>query len=327
MELKTAIRQIQSGSIAPVYLLQGDDYYLQQFIVDQIESEFSAGEKLQRQLLLPDEFGSREIIDALRHTDLFSSRKIFILRNAQKIKQPYRQQLIDYCNQPIPNHCLVIIDDEFGSQKSIYRNIAKKVEAINTRKPFESELRKWAKYFFHEKQIQADREIVDTVLGIAGDSVYHIANEIEKICLGIEPGTALNMDMVSQFSGWRREHRQWEFLLAVAGRKLGQSQVLGRALLAQGISLISLVYQLSTLYSELLYLKISGGTSAPVSGYIPLPPSVRKRLGGFSKKYSYEEIDLALELLVAIDRRIKSTVTTDESELAIFLFRALGENE
>ncbi len=326
MDLKTAIRQIKDGMIAPVYLLQGDDYYLQQFVLDQLEQSFATGEKLHRQLMLPDEFGAREIIDNLRHTDLFGSRKLFVLRNAKQIRPPYREHLLEYCRQPVTNHCLAIIDDDFAGRDKFSKDIIKVVTVVDTSKPFESELRKWVQYFFHEKQIKVSRESIDSILGIAGDSVYHIANEIEKICLGVESGATLNPEEIQQFAGWRREHGQWEFLQAVAGRNLSKALVLGQSLLVQGIALLSIVYQLSTLFSELLFLKLSPGAKAN-QGFVPLPPSVRKRLDSYSKKYQAEELEKALEILGSIDQHIKTTVISEESELTMFLFKVIGGNE
>lgn len=62
------------------------------------------------------------------------------------------------------------------------------------------------------------------------------------------------------------------------------------------------------------------------SGYIPLSPSVRKRLPSFSQGYTFVEIEQALKLLGEIDRRIKTSPASDESELTLFLFKVLGAN-
>ncbi|MFH1850728.1 MAG: DNA polymerase III subunit delta [Candidatus Neomarinimicrobiota bacterium] len=324
MELRTAIQNLQAGQIAPVYLLQGDDYYLQQFLINRIEQAFFAGTPVDRQLLLPEEIGGRETVEALTRSDLFSSRKLFTLRNAQQLREPHRRQFLDYCKNPILNHCLIVIDDESGNRLALMRDLAELVDPVSTAKPFESELRKWVIYFFKENQVQVSEEIVGAVLDVAGDSVYHIANEVIKICLELNAGDQLTVESVHRFAGWRREYRQWEFMTAVGSRNLDQALLLGKALLSQGISLINILYQLATLFQEILLVQITAGTSPARGGYIPLSPSVRKRLGAFSKRYNYGEVERALGLLGEIDRRIKTTTTSDESELTVFLFRAVG---
>lgn len=318
--IKTAIRSLKSGEPKTLYLLQGDDYFLQQFFLKQLEQAVFGEQPAERHLLLPDEIGGREILDQLRASDLFASRKLFVVRNAQQIKEPYREQFLDFCRNPLPNHFVVIIDEGFGRRPALIRELNKLVEPINTSKPFESEIRKWIGYFFSEKGYQTTAEIRDAVLTIAGDSVYHAANEVDKICLGLEPGQEIKLEQVKQFSGWRREHRLWEFMLAVGNRELEKAQQFGTALLVQGASLLSLVYQLTNLFQEILFLNISPGTSHGPSGFIPLSPAIKKRLGSFSRKYSRDESESALRKLGEIDQRIKSSTVSDDSELTAFIF-------
>ncbi len=188
-------------------------------------------------------------------------------------------------------------------------------------------MRKWIIYFFKEKGLEGDRAVVDAVLDIAGDSVYHVANEVEKISLGLDEGEQVTPELVGQFSGWRREHQQWEFMQAVGNKNLSRTIVLSKALLSQGISLIAIVYQLTTLFQELLFHMISSGTSAQKVGYIPLSPSVKKRIPEFCRRYNYNEVTQAINLLNGIDRRIKTTTVSDESELAYFFFNVLETDE
>ena len=326
MDLKTALRRIQNGEIDPVYLLNGDDYYLQQFFIKQVEKSFFQEESVDRQLLMPAELSNREILESILKIDLFSSRRLFVLRDAHQIKGPYKKQLVEYCTSPVNNHCLIIIDDDFKSQYALIKEISKIIESVNTARPFESELRKWIKYFFKEQGVQVDNKVIESILTIAGDSVYHAANEVEKICIRLEAGESVTVEKIGQFSGWRRERRQWEFMIAIGNKNLTRAVILGKALLSQGIVLLSLVYQLSTFFQEMLFLKISSGTSMQKSGYIPLSPSVRKRLPAFSQRYTYVEIEQVLKLLGEIDRRIKTSPASDESELTLFLFKVLGAN-
>ncbi len=327
MELKTAVRRIKDGKVDPVYLLKGDDHYLQQFVIKEIEQTFFGSDVVDRQLLMPDELSNREIIESILKTDLFSSRRLFILRNAHQIRDPFKKRLVEYCQNPVSNHCLVIIDDEFSSKYAIIRDIGKNINSINTTKPFESELRKWIAYFFSERGKQVTGEVISAVLEIAGDSVYHAANEVEKICLGLVNEGEITVDLVKKFSGWRREHRQWEFITAIGNKQESQSILLGKTLLAQGISLIALLYQLSALFQEMLFIKMTVGTSQTRTGYIPLSTSVRKKLPGFAQRYNYAEIEKALELLGAIDYRIKNYVINDENELSLFIINLFGFNE
>ena len=129
--------------------------------------------------------------------------------------------------------------------------------------------------------------------------------------------------MIYQFSGWQRDYQRWEFLQAIGLRDLDKALPLGRSLFRQGQTMLSLIYPLTSLFKELLFEKLSSGTLSAKKGYIPLPPSVVKKIPQIAKCFSKEEIEYALLLLGNIDQRLKTTNEPDESLLSKFLFTVL----
>ena len=59
-------------------------------------------------------------------------------------------------------------------------------------------------------------------------------------------------------------------------------------------------------------------------GYIPLPPSVKKRVSYFSRSFNISEIESALRILSEIDKRQKTTFSKDETELIQFIGNVIG---
>ena len=317
------LRAVQAGNIEPVYFLLGEEYYLQYIIIEQISMALFDQTKQDKTVLLPDELSNKEIIDQLTQTDLFASKKLFILRNPSALRNKYREELLDYCRNPLQNHNLIIIEDDYSNKKAMTKDLKKTLDTISVQIPFANEMKKWTRFFFKEKQLLASDNVVDALIEIAGDSVYHIANEVEKIALNVFDDTPLTLDMIYQFSGWQRDYQRWEFLQAIGLRDLDKALPLGRSLFRQGQTMLSLIYPLTSLFQELLFEKLSSGTLSAKKGYIPLPPSVVKKIPQIAKRFSKEEIEYALLLLGDIDQRLKTTNEPDESLLSQFLFTIL----
>ena len=55
----------------------------------------------------------KEIIEQILFSDLFNTQKLFILRDPQQLKGKAVKDLLEYCSNPIPNHFLVLINDNF----------------------------------------------------------------------------------------------------------------------------------------------------------------------------------------------------------------------
>jgi DNA polymerase-3 subunit delta len=302
----------------------GDEQFLHQLFVRELEKALFREGPPDKTVLLPDEMDGREIIDRLTSTDLFSSRKLFILHNPHQLRDPYRRELLDYCDHPIPTHCLVIIVVNYQDRRKIVKELSQRLEAIDVRTPFESELRRWAAFFFREQGLNTDAAAIRAVVDIAGDSIYHVANEIEKIAIILEEGEELTVAKIRQFAGWHRDRQRWEFLLAIGNKDLSSAVKLGKALITQNDTMLSLLYPLTTLFQEMYFLKLDEGTSKTTNSYISLSPAIKKRLPQFAKRYSKQELETALHLLGEIDERIKTVSVDDESEISRFLFTLLG---
>lgn len=325
LTINDAFTSFKTGGLQQVYFLMGDDYFLQEYFIKKLESIIFHDKVIHREILIPEDMGQQEIIDRLLQTDLFSTNSLFVLRNPQLIRNKFRDELLHFCGHPTPNHYLVIILDDFNSKLSIAKKLRSLLNPIDCRSPFENTLRSWAKRFFDDQGIDAPPSVVQEVLDMSGDSVYHIFNQIEKICIGLGDDDILTPEYVRKFGGWNREFKMWEFLNAVGQKDLSKALIIGNDLISRN-NFISLIPNLTSLFQELLYIKMENGTSNMFSGFIPLTNGVRKRLPSHAKKFSKKEIENTLAILGDIDRSIKTSSENNKSLLTRFLFNSLDDN-
>ncbi len=325
-EIRQLFQSLENGKIRPVYFLEGDDYFLQDLVSSKVEKALFDGNAAHRTILLPDEMSGKEIVDRLTETDLFSSKKLFILRNPQSIREKTQKEILDYCSNPIPSHCLIIIHDNFLKKRAFITKLKSTLDVISVSRPFENKLKEWARYFFKENGRNVDQGVITAIMEIAGDSLHHLSNEISKICLLIQDDEIVTKELVYQFTGWNREFQRWEFILSIANKDLPKSLAVGQSLINQNETLLSLLYPLTSFFQEVLYEKLSPGTFNPRTGYIPLAPSVKKKIPQYAKSISQQEVEFALGQLGELDNRIKSTTVSDESELVRLLFNIIGNH-
>ena len=60
------------------------------------------------------------------------------------------KELLNYCSNPIPNHFLVLVNDNYMDKSSFTRSLTKIMDPINVSTPFATDLYKWARFFFKE---------------------------------------------------------------------------------------------------------------------------------------------------------------------------------
>jgi len=324
MKIKEALNSLRNGVLYPVYYLKGNDHYLQNFFTEKIAESFFNTDPIKRNYLHPDDTKGKEIIDRLTTTDLFMSKQIFIIRNPQQIRGKPVQTLLEYCIKPIDNHILLLINDDWTVKNSFLSKIESIIEPIDVQTPFSNDVKKWANYFIKQRCKIAEPKSVDLIVNIAGDTLNHLENEIEKISLLIGERTTIKQTDILEFSTWKRERKLWEFLLMLGEKDYKNSILLGKTLISNHQTMVSLIYPLTAFFQEMLFHKMKNGTSNTYRGYIAIPPSIRKRLHYFSDGFTSNKLRLALRKLNKIDLRIKSQYTSDETELIQFINDVIG---
>ena len=324
MKISEALSSMKVGAVNAVYFLKGNDHFLQSFFIENISRVIFKADIIDKTLMVPDDMKGKEIIDRLTASDLFSSKKLFILKNPQQLKGKTAKDLFFYCRTPMESHVLVMTMDDWMDKTAFAKKMGEIVKPIDTRTPFGNEMKKWAKYFFKEEGKKVQPSIIDIMVEMAGDSLAHLRNEIIKVCIWSGNRSSINGEDLKQFSGWIRTRQRWEFLSALGSQNLKDTIALGKIIITQNETLISLLYPLTCLFQEMLFVKINHGTFQEYRGYMPISPSVRKRIPQFSRKFTEEKIKSALAYLGEIDKRQKTSYTSDETELLQFISHVIG---
>ena len=324
MKIKEAIASLKKDMIYPIYSLNGNDHFLQNFFIEKLSEEYFGSSKIEKVLMLPDDMSGKEIVDRITTTDLFSTKKIFIIRDPQKIKGKASIDLANFCKNPVADCVTVFLNDDWAIKSSFFSKVEANAIQVDVQTPFANDLKKWTKFLIKKRGKTASLHVENTLIELAGDSLAHLDNEIEKICLIIGNRSAIEIEDVERFSGWERDRQRWEFLLALGEKKYSRAIFLGRNLITKSESMLSLIIPITALFQEMLFHKMQNGTFNTYRGYIPLPPSVKKRVSYFSRSFKMAEIEGALRILSEIDKRQKTTFSKDETELIQFIGNVIG---
>lgn len=324
MKIKEAIAGLKKDMIYPIYLLNGNDHFLQNFFIEKLSEEYFGSSKIEKVLMLPDDMSGKEIVDRITTTDLFSTKKIFIIRDPQKIKGKASIDLVNFCKNPVADCVTIFLIDDWAIKSSFHGKVQANAIQVDVQTPFANDLKKWTKFLIKKRGKTASSHVENTLIELAGDSLSHLDNEIEKICLIIGNRSAIEIEDVERFSGWERDRQRWEFLLALGEKKYSKAILLGRNLITKSESMLSLIIPITALFQEMLFHKMQNGTFNTYRGYIPLPPSVKKRVSYFSRSFNMSEIEGALRILNEIDKRQKTTFSKDETELIQFIGNVIG---
>ena len=322
-DIKHILLNLKSGEINNVYVLKGEDLFLQNFFIEKLSNKLSLDSSCSKELLTPNELSGKEILDKILSSDLFSSKKLITLRDPQQIKGKVSKELISYCDKPIINHFLVLICDNYLDKSSFFKNLSPKIAFVNVSTPFQSQMIKWANFFVKENKKNISQGVLKEIINICGDSLYNLKNEIDKFCLMTE-NKNLKIEHINFDSSFSRSRKRWELMSSLGARDLKKSIKLAKSIIDSSETMISLIFPMVALFQELLFVKMNNGTFIKPSSYIPLSTLLKNNLTNYAKNYSVDDIEVAIKELKKIEIRQKTTNTDSESELINFIYNALG---
>ena len=299
----------------------GDDQFLQSFFINQLETELTKVASIDKIILSVEEFGSKEIISKINESDLFSSRKIIILRSPNSLRGKTRDELLEYCLSPSSDKYLVLIQDEFSLKNKFIKGLASNSTAVSTSTPFDNELKMWVSFFFKKNGFEnIPAKIIDDLISIFGESVFTIKNEIDKLCLGMAPNSDLNDVVLNEDIHLGRSYKKFELFNYIGRRDIFSSLKLGRSLVSKDSSMLDLIRPLNELFQELLFIKIFKGTNRPHNSFSLLSPSIRKNIPQYANNFTSKEIVQAIRKLANIDKQIKTSKIDDKSAITEFIY-------
>ena len=322
-DLKNTLSKINNGIIDNIYFLKGEDQFLQNFFIDKLFINIFSDTQGYKKFFTTNEFSGKEIIDSILSIDLFVSKKLFVIKEPQKIKGKPSDELLKYCNDPSDNHFLVLINDNFADFDSFSKKMPKNILKLNVSTPLHSELLKWAKFFIKENAKTISTELLNEIVENCGDSLYNIKNEIYKICL-LNNEEEIKKDYFNSETFFLRGRKRWELMNSIGIRDLEKSIKLAKSIINSSESMVSMIFPLMTFFQEILFFKMNDGTFIKPNSYIPLSPSIQNNLGDFSRYFRKDEIELAIRKLKEIEIKQKTSNIDDETEFISFLYNAIG---
>ena len=319
------IKRVQTGEVNPVYFLNGNDFYLQDYFVQGVEkalkTKYGAISKVS---LIPTSGETSGILNDLQTIPMFPEPILFVIRNPSVFKGKAQTDLLDYCKSPNSNNYLILIVDEIDSSKKLNKLLADTVGLIYSSPPLDYKMNGWIKFLFKQAGLKATDRAVERLQELAGDTVYHAANEIEKISLGVENGSSVDDEDILRYAGWNRNYSPADLQDAIGSRDHKKVYNIGGKLLEGGMQLSALIGYITTLFQEINFRNFSKNGRGTGYRELWLSNSVKKKMPQYQALYSKDEIKSIFRLLLNADKDVKNSAS-EYDRILISLFHKIVE--
>lgn len=172
--------ELKNKILRPAYYLCGEENYRKNLAIETIRNSIN-----------PDEFNFTsarggeisisEIIITANTPPVFSSKRLIILRQAEKIKTEDKKALIDYIKNPLETTCLVLESvqrKKTDALQNACRDYGVKTVFYNMAK---AQIAGWSKKYTSEKKFTITEDAVKMLMDLVGTDLSVLAAELDKI--------------------------------------------------------------------------------------------------------------------------------------------------
>lgn len=219
-EVKEIFSDIKNNNLKPIYLLDGEEPYYIDLIVDEFEAKVLQPHERDFNLSILYGKDSKwvDVVNACRSYPAFAEKRLVILKEAAQLKD--LSSLDAYAKQPSDSTVLVIAHKHSKVDGRI--NLTKTVKKIGGHYTFDKirdfKIVEWILNYCKENNLKLSNPNANLLAAYLGTDLQKIVNELEKLVINLQPGEEILGEHIEKYIGISKSYNVYEFPKALLNR-------------------------------------------------------------------------------------------------------------
>lgn len=311
------VREAREGRLRPVYLFVGSDRFQLDFAVRELRAAALGGglADFNEDSFFAADAGAERVLDAARMVPMMAARRFVLLRGLERWdgdderSKRHFEQLAAYAERPFDTTCLAITAEKADGRRRLVA-LAKKQGFLVTCDPLDDRrLAAWVARTVAERGAKIAPFVAEVLVQLAGPELSAIADAVDRLCLYVGAGGAIDEDAIAEVVVKLRETSAYDLLGALARRDRARALSLLSEVLdpKEGPRLLGLLA-----WSVRQHLKFKNAIDAGLrpddaAKAAGAPPFKARELAAQTKALGVEQLERWLVLLSDADLALKGS--------------------
>ncbi len=225
MEPRELERRLKRHELAPVVLLWGEESWLADEAISQIEAVALDIEtrEFNRQVFYGDEAEAQAVVIAAQTLPWLGSQRLVVVRGADSLPRSADPPLVAYCKQPSPSTCLVFAAQRAETSRPLFALLLKLPWAVRFRRLLPRELSTWIAHRTAASGCHITGAAVAALIETVGSDLRLLANEIDKLVTFVGVEHAIEVESVTALTTDIREMTAFELARSLSAGDLPEA--------------------------------------------------------------------------------------------------------
>jgi DNA polymerase-3 subunit delta len=229
-----AIAEAESGELRPVYLLVGEEPYLERRVLTALKQAALVGAVpgLNDEHLQAGEVPVERVLSAARTLPMMAKRRLVTVRGLERWEprdgqdgdgksDPPLDRLLEYAKAPSPSTVLLLVGSGLDKRRRLVAQ-ARTLGFLVSCEPLDrASLPAFIQREARERQAELAPEVADLIAELAGPDLSQVADAVDRLSLFVGPNAAITEEAVAECVVKLRPSTVWELVGAVGRRDLG----------------------------------------------------------------------------------------------------------
>lgn len=308
----TLVKEIEKGVFSPLYLFFGEEKYLIEEAIDKIERSLVSpdAKDFSYKVIYADEESASSMIDEAKTLSFMGGKKVLVIKNIDQLKKGDDSAIIDYCNNPSPESCVIFTASTIDKRKKFFQVLSKKGVVVRFGSLSESDVMGCIKRKLEEGHVTISEEALAYLVNFIGRDLQTINNELEKVISFAGTGKEITLEDLETVTGDVHLRSIFEISSAIGWKKRGEALKLIHKILSQGefpLKILGLIAYQFRMIMLSKYFLMSGYSIPEISKKLGIPVTFLKEYIEQGKHFQLDELVRYLKELLAIDLKLKSS--------------------
>ncbi|MDH3604587.1 MAG: DNA polymerase III subunit delta [Candidatus Tectomicrobia bacterium] len=330
LSMTQALRRLEAHEVDPVYILFGEETYLQQEYLTALTDRIleGAARDFNYDVLYADNDDLAEALSLARTLPMMTPHRVVVFHGLQQLRKADLQHLIDYAADPSETTALFCCSTDSDVNK-MPQTLRQKAMGIACKRLQGSQLQQWVKRTVTQHGAEITGEAVAGLLQEHDNDLQMLTRELDKLSTYAGEGGEITLADVQTVSYASRHHSLFALSDALGSRQAPQALAMVDRLLQQGepplVVLSMIIRHLRLLWSvkQLARQRQDIGGMAKTLG---LPPQVCRQLVGHSRQVSTDHLQRLYGAAIDADLAFKSSNKPPQAILEGLIFALCTEH-
>jgi DNA polymerase-3 subunit delta len=318
-----AIREAREQTLRPVYLLTGEERYLEAKVVQALKAAATAGgiPGLNEDQLSAQETDVDTVLGAARTLPMMAKRRFVLVRGLEhweprdapdgkegKEKAQPLDRLLEYAQSPSVSTTLVLLGGALDKRRKLVTSARKDGWLVSCDAVSRADLPGFIERAARERGNVLEPGVADLIAELAGPELGPVTDALERCCLYAGTGSAVSEDVVAECVVRLRTKTVWELVSAVSQRDSGAAlSALHEVYDAQdrGLRLLGLLAWSTRQLLRFESALSEGASATDAAVRAGAPPFKARELAEQVKRIARPELERWLLTLAELDYALK----------------------